>query len=108
MPADIDLRIHAAGTAEHLAPRLEQRAVVHVTLWFGIELPVVAAAEHQLQEAQRHVYERIAAALRTGFEQQYRIVTALGQAVGHRTPRRARADHHIIEVFGLHSARTTH
>jgi len=46
MPANIDLRVHGAGTAKHLAPRLKKRPVVHVTLRFGIELPVVAAAEH--------------------------------------------------------------
>lgn len=46
---DIDLGVNPARTAKHLAPRLEQRTTVHVTLWLGIELPVETATEHQLQ-----------------------------------------------------------
>ena len=105
---DIDLGVNPARTAKHLAPRLKKRPVVHVTLRFGIELPVVAAAEHQLQETQRHVHERVAAALRTGFKQQHRMATALRQAAGDSTSGRARANHDIVKLFGRHPGQPVH
>ncbi len=103
MATDIHLRVHTTGTAEHLSARLEQCATVHMALRFGTELPIESAAEHQLQKAQRDAHERIAAALRAGFEQQHRMAAALRQAIGHDTSGRAAADHHIIELFRCHA-----
>ena len=51
---------------------------MHVPLRLGIELPVDATTEDQLQKAQRHIHERIAATLRTGLEQQHRMAAAFG------------------------------
>ena len=78
MSANVDLRVHAAGPADHLTPWLIQGTAIHVLLRLGIELPVDATTENQLQKAQRHIHERIAAALRTGLKQQHRMAAAFG------------------------------
>jgi hypothetical protein len=96
LAADIDEPVDRARTAQDLAARLDDSAVVE--LGFGLRLikPVEFAVAKQLAVSDRDMNPRIAI-LAARFEQQHAIDARGAQAIGEDTACRAGADNHIIK-----------
>ena len=92
--ARVDLPVDRGGAAEHPAPRHREAIAVQAFLGFGLEGPVVAAAD-EVGFAHRHRDEGAAVAA-PRLEQQHRHLRRFAQSVGEHAARRARAGDHVV------------
>ena len=94
--ADVAHRIDRTRTAEHLAARPPQRAVVELRFGRGVVIPVHALLADQLGQARGHVDEGMPVA-RAGFEQQHAHLRVRGQAIGEHAAGRTGTDDDVVE-----------
>ena len=98
LAAHIEQAVDRARSAEHLAARLEHLAAVQPRLRLGLVHPVDGFFLEQLAVAERHMDPEIGV-LRSGLQQQHRMLAVRAQAIGEHAAGRAGADDDVIE-FG--------
>ena len=100
--ADIDLRVHRRAAAEHIALRDVVRAAVEMRLRHGrVVLHVLAAVDH-LEDAGRHVEQRMVVRM-PRLEQQNAMVALGDQLRRGDTAGRPAADDDVVELLPSHS-----
>ena len=100
LAADIEEAVDRARTAQHLAARLDDLAVVELRLRLALVEPIDLGVVEQLGEAERNVDPHVAV-VAAGFQEQHAVAARCGQPVGKDAARRAGADHDVIEACGI-------
>src|SRR5438477_4024432 len=100
--------VDGGTAAETAAARLADRSAVQMRFRLALEFPVVDIAFDGKGQSGGHPDEKAPVA-GTRFDQTDFNRLVLGQAVGENTPRRSRADDHIVEfdVIGSHASMTS-
>ena len=95
LPAHVNHAVHRRAAAQHLAPRIGQRAPVQPRLGRGFHHPIRARIADTVKIPHRHLYPVIVV-IPPGFEQQNPIGRIGAETVGQDTARGARTDNDIV------------
>ena len=98
LAAHIEQAVDRARSAQHLAARLDDLAVVELGLRLRLVEPVDLGIVEQLAVAERNVDPNVAVAA-AGFQQQHAVAAGRREAIGQHAAGRARADDDVVESF---------
>src|SRR5262245_50815474 len=98
LTADIEEAVDGTGSAQHLAARLDDPAIVELGLRLRTVQPVDLGVGEQLSVAERDVNPDVAI-LAAGFEEKHAMATRRGQAMREHAAGAAGADDDVVERF---------
>ena len=97
LAADIEQPVDRARSAQDLAARLDDPAIVQLGFRFRLVEPVDLGIIEQLAEAERNMNPHIAV-VAAGLEQQHAMPARRGQPIGKHAAGRAGADDDVVEM----------
>src|SRR6266566_1580538 len=96
LAADIEQTVDRTRSAQHLAARLDDLAVIELRLWLGFAQPIDFGIVEQLAIAERDMNPDMPV-MAAGFKQQDAVQAGFGQPIGQDAAGGAGADDDVIE-----------
>jgi hypothetical protein len=96
LAADIEQAVDRARSAQHLAARLDDLAIVELGFRFGLVQPIDLGIIEQLTVAERNMNPDVPV-VAAGLEQKHAMAAGFGEAIGEHAAGRTGADDDVVE-----------